>query len=71
MAVALPPDAACAEGAMIGLGCSDLFPLPNGERDRVRGFKLIDRLEPLTPTLSPAERGSGMSKPRDLASIRR
>jgi hypothetical protein len=33
-----------------------VFPLPAGERARVRGFEPIDRAYPLTPPLSPWER---------------
>jgi hypothetical protein len=33
-----------------------MFPLPVGERDRVRGLEPIERYYPLTPPLSPWER---------------
>jgi hypothetical protein len=33
-----------------------VFPLPSGERVRVRGVEPIDRPYPLTPPLSPWER---------------
>src|SRR5712671_767190 len=49
-----------------------LFPLPSGERARVRGLKLIERSFPLTPTLSaalppPQGRGS-QTEPVDSSS---